>query len=316
MVDDAGRLLRAVLGRLGLGGGAELERKLAAARPGVDPVQFFGEKAVCALVGLGLCPLLAALGAEPFGPWPVWLWVALAGAGFAAPDAELERRLAARRARAVMELPVLLDMLAIGVSAGLALEQALERVARQAHGAVARELRQAVREMALGGLSVIEALEAMAERNAVPELTSVVGQLRAGHDQGLPADADAGGPGRGPARAQAPADRGGGRQGQRADGPAGGRVHPAGALRGAPLAGGGGADAAGRLSASGARGSSHGRQTEVATMTEMMKSMAGRLRAAAAGLRVAARRVSAASVAGWSPRSRASRWSSTPSWRP
>jgi tight adherence protein C len=186
VVDDAGRLLRALLARLGLGGGADLERKLAAARPGVDPVQFFGEKAVCALVGLGLCPLLAALGAEPFGPWPVWLWVALAGAGFAAPDAELERRLAARRARAVMELPVLLDMLAIGVSAGLALEQALERVARQAHGAVARELRQAVRETALGGLSVIEALEAMAERNAVPELTRVVGQLRAGHDQGLP----------------------------------------------------------------------------------------------------------------------------------
>jgi tight adherence protein C len=186
VVDDAGRLLRAALGRFGLGGGADLERKLAAARPGVDPVQFFGEKAVCALVGLGVCPLLAALGAEPFGPWPVWLWVALAGAGFAAPDAELERRLAARRARAVMELPVLLDLLAICVSAGLALEQALEHVARQGHGAVAGELRRAVRDMALGGLSVIEALEATAGRNAVPELSRVVGQLRAGHDQGLP----------------------------------------------------------------------------------------------------------------------------------
>ena len=40
--------------------------------------------------------------------------------------------------------------------------------------------------MALGQRSVIEALEAMAERNGLPELTRVVGQLRAGHDQGLP----------------------------------------------------------------------------------------------------------------------------------
>ena len=40
--------------------------------------------------------------------------------------------------------------------------------------------------MALGGRSLIEALEAMAERNAVPELTRVVGQLRAAHEQGLP----------------------------------------------------------------------------------------------------------------------------------
>jgi tight adherence protein C len=186
VVDDAGRLVRAVLGRFGLVGGAELERRLAAARPGVEPVQFYGEKAVVALVGLGLCPLLAALGVEPFGSWPVWLWALLAALGFAAPDAELERRLAARRARAVMELPILLDMLAIAVSAGQALEQALTLVARQGHGTVARELRHAVRAMALGGLSVVEALEAMAERTAVPELTAVVGQLRAGHDRGLP----------------------------------------------------------------------------------------------------------------------------------
>jgi tight adherence protein C len=43
-----------------------------------------------------------------------------------------------------------------------------------------------VRETALGQRSVVEALEAMAERAAVPELTSVVGQLKAAHEQGLP----------------------------------------------------------------------------------------------------------------------------------
>src|SRR5262245_59329180 len=44
ILDDLGRLLRAVLSRFGLAGGRDLERKLRLARPGVEPVQFFGEK--------------------------------------------------------------------------------------------------------------------------------------------------------------------------------------------------------------------------------------------------------------------------------
>ncbi len=186
MLDDLGRLLRSVLERFGLGGGQELERKLGIARPGVEPAQFFGEKVASALIGLGLFPLMNGLGTHPFGVWPVWTWLAGLAVGFLAPDWELERRLAARRTQVVMELPILLDMLAIAASAGLALEQGLSVVARQSQGAVARELGQVIREMALGQRSVVEALEAMAERNAVPELTSLAGQLRAAHEQGIP----------------------------------------------------------------------------------------------------------------------------------
>ena len=40
--------------------------------------------------------------------------------------------------------------------------------------------------MALGQRPLVDALTAMAERNAVPELSSVIDQLRAVHDQGLP----------------------------------------------------------------------------------------------------------------------------------
>jgi len=186
VVDDLGRLLRAALGSLGLGGGEALERKLRVARPGVEPVQHFGEKAISGLIGLGLGPLMNTFGVQPFGVWPVWLWLVGFAAGFLLPDVELDRRIATRRARAVMELPVLLDMMTIAVSAGMALEQALALVARQGQGAVAQELRQAVREMTLGQRSVVDALEAMAERSAIPELTSVAGQLRAAHEQGLP----------------------------------------------------------------------------------------------------------------------------------
>jgi tight adherence protein C len=186
VLDDLGRLLRSVLGRVGLAGGQDLERKLRVGRPQVEPVQFFGEKVASGLIGLALFPLMNGLGIHPFGVWPVWSWVAGLAGGFLAPDWELERRLSARRTAVVMELPIILDMMTIATSAGLALEQSLGLVARQSQGAVAVELQQVVREMALGQRTVVEALEAMAERNAVPELTSFVGQLRAAHDQGIP----------------------------------------------------------------------------------------------------------------------------------
>ena len=49
-----------------------------------------------------------------------------------------------------------------------------------------QELQHTVREMALGQRSLIEALEAMAERNVIPELTSLVDHLSAAHEQGIP----------------------------------------------------------------------------------------------------------------------------------
>lgn len=184
--DDLGRLLRSILGQFGLGGGPELERKLHIARPGVEPVQFFGEKLASGLIGLGLFPLMNGLGIHPFGTWPVWAWAAGFLAGFLAPDWQLEQRLATRRTKCLMELPTILDMLTIATSAGLALEQALGQVARQSAGTVAGELQQVTREMALGQRTLMEALEAMAQRNAVPELSAFASQLRAAHEQGLP----------------------------------------------------------------------------------------------------------------------------------
>jgi tight adherence protein C len=138
------------------------------------------------LIGLALCPLMTWLGIQPFGPWPVWAWAASGAVGFLAPDWQLEQTLAVRRMRCLMELPTILDMLTIATSAGLALEQALLQVARQSTGTVAQELRHASREMALGQRSLVDALEAMAGRNTVPELSSFASQVRAAHEQGLP----------------------------------------------------------------------------------------------------------------------------------
>jgi tight adherence protein C len=184
-LDDLGYLLRTVLGRFGLGG-KDLERRLSVARPGVEPVQFYGEKLLSGLIGLGLFPLMNGLGIHPFGTWPVWIWGVAFLIGFLAPDWELDRRLTARRTKVVMDLPVILDMLTITTSAGLALEQSLNIVAQQSQGVMGQELQHAVRELALGQRSLIEALEAMTERNAIPELTSFVDHLSAAHEQGMP----------------------------------------------------------------------------------------------------------------------------------
>jgi tight adherence protein C len=186
VVDDLGRLAGAVLARFGLAGGRELERALRIARPGVEPAGFLGEKVVAGLIGFALCPVMGGLGIEPFGPWPLWAWVGGGAAGFLAPDWQLARRVRARRTAGLMELAPLVDMLTIAVAAGLALEQALVQVARQSRGLVAEELLRASREAALGQRPLAEALDAVAERNGLPELAAVVTQLRAAHDQGLP----------------------------------------------------------------------------------------------------------------------------------
>jgi len=186
LVDDAGRMVGTALGHLGFTGGHELERTLARARPGVGMTQFFGEKVFSAVIGGVMFPTMQSVGVHPFGPWPVWVWVGGAMVGFLAPDWRLEAYLARRRTRILMELPTLLDMLCLATSAGLALEQALTQVARESTGVVAQEFQQVSRELALGQRSLVDALEAMAERAGVPELWSLASHLRAAHEQGLP----------------------------------------------------------------------------------------------------------------------------------
>lgn len=186
VLDDVGRLLQSLLPRLGGAGGTETARMLALVLPGTDLAQFYGQKAGAGLIGLLLVPTLDLLGIYPFGPWPLWVAVAIGVICFLIPDWELDRRTARRRLQTLMELPAILDLLTLACSSGLSLEQALHEVARPDHGIMEGELYRVVREAAMGQRPLLAALEAMAERNGVPALTSVVSQLRMAADQGLP----------------------------------------------------------------------------------------------------------------------------------
>jgi tight adherence protein C len=187
VIEDAGRGLHAVLARLGLAGGRELDSRLRVLRPGVEVVQFLGEKVTTGLIAAAMFPVMNVMRITPLGAWPVWVWLVAFGAGFVLPDWDLRRREIARRGLVLMELPTILDMLTLATSAGMALEQALEEVARHSEGVVAQELRLLVRELALGQRrTLLEALEGMAGRLGVAEVEHILGRLSAAYEQGLP----------------------------------------------------------------------------------------------------------------------------------
>jgi tight adherence protein C len=176
-----------VLSRLGLAGARELELRLRVVRPGVDVVQFRGEKVAAGLVVSVTFPLMNVLRMQPFGAWPVWIWLVGFGVGFVLPDWDLERRAARQRSLVLMELPTILDMLTLAISAGMALEQALDAVARQSEGVVARELRVVARELALGQRrNLPDALAGLATRIGTPEVEHILGRMSAAYEQGLP----------------------------------------------------------------------------------------------------------------------------------
>ena len=185
-IDELGRHLQALLARFGLFQPGDLQHKLELLRPGVPLAQHYGEKLVLGLIGVGILPGCDALGIHPFGPYPVWSWVALGIAGFAAPDWYLRRKFEQRRARLVMELPTILSMLAIALAAGSSIEEAVARVSDASDGELAGELQRVRRELRFGQRYLVPALIALAERNRVPELSTVVGHIQAASRLGLP----------------------------------------------------------------------------------------------------------------------------------
>ena len=96
--------------------------------------------------------------------------------GFFVPAIWLRQRVRSRQNEITRALPDALDMLSIGVEAGLAFESALLRVAEQWDNALTEEFRRAVQEMRLGA-GREEALRRMAERTGVEDLTTFVAVL-------------------------------------------------------------------------------------------------------------------------------------------
>jgi Flp pilus assembly protein TadB len=140
LLEDVGGQVGRILARFGISSG-NVEQRLALAWPGVTPPQFYGQKLASGLLFLALFPFMNVAAIQPFGPWPVWIWLGGFAAGFAMPDWMLQGRLERRRTAVLMELPTALDLLAIAASAGMSPEQAIVEASRQMGGTLGEGLR-------------------------------------------------------------------------------------------------------------------------------------------------------------------------------
>jgi tight adherence protein C len=176
-------------GLLPAGTRAELEQNLSSAglrgRNGLG--LFLGAKALL-FVGT---PLLAAAvlhGTELSTSTVRLIVLGAAVAGLLLPDAVLRRSRRAYLERLQRGVPDALDMLVICAQAGLALEPAMERVAREiahAHAEMSRELEQTIDELRLA-VDARGALLALGQRTGLDSLRRVTSTLAQTLQYGTP----------------------------------------------------------------------------------------------------------------------------------
>jgi tight adherence protein C len=173
--------------RLSLAGSAErLQRRLEeAGNPAawdIDRVLAFKVLGALVLPLLG-CSVALLVGLNPLTTIAIGL--ALAAAGFLAPNLILLNAVRTRRDQIRRALPDTLDLLTINVEAGLSFNAALSQVARNTDGPLAEELFRVLQEMQIG-LGRAAALKALAERTNVPELRSFVLAMVQADSFGIP----------------------------------------------------------------------------------------------------------------------------------
>lgn len=147
------------------------------------------EEFVTGQVLSGLLGLGAAVGwtllFQPASRFGVLILVLLPAVGLLLPSSWLARKVKERKEAIFMDLPDVLDLLAISVEAGLGFEQALDVVCSHFTSPLAEEFSRSLKEMQLG-LPRKEALQNLKRRTAVPELSNFVLALTQADALGMP----------------------------------------------------------------------------------------------------------------------------------
>jgi tight adherence protein C len=157
---------------------------LRAGEPGLlTAADFFGLRVMSGLI-LGGGALLLVMGRA--GLLRALLFAIVAALiGYLLPQFWLGSRVRARQQRIRRALPNALDMLTVGVEAGLAFESAMLRVGEKIQGPLSREFRRVVGEMRVGtGRDV--ALQRMCERIGLDDLDTFVAVLIQSTQLGVP----------------------------------------------------------------------------------------------------------------------------------
>lgn len=130
-------------------------------------------------------PVGLALGASAPGRLGVLVVIAAPLAGFLAPDVWLSRRARRRGEAMARELADVLDLLRVGLEAGLAVPRALEEVGRRRGGTLGAELTRAARRNALG-IPRAQVLEELAARCPVPGVGDLATAILRAERHGAP----------------------------------------------------------------------------------------------------------------------------------
>lgn len=183
--------LRAALARVEpwLGDGQSVSRRLDRAGLHLSLQQYRMEQLGWAAAGMGASILLVAVvsGRDRFpGLLPTAVVVALGAVlGALARDRRLSSQISTRTDQMRLELPTVAELLALSVAAGESTTAALDRVSRVGNGALVAELRRVLAETR-SGTSLLVALQSMADRVELAELSRFVAALVVAVERGTP----------------------------------------------------------------------------------------------------------------------------------
>ncbi|GAA1632212.1 MULTISPECIES: type II secretion system F family protein [Brevibacterium] len=136
------------------------------------------------IAGGGLAGLISAQ--RGFSPIVVIVLVVSGGvAGHIVNDWRLSQAIARHESRILAEFPTVAELLALSITAGEGIVEALERVCRTCSGDLVDELRTAL-SATRTGTPLVEALDQMATRIAIPEIVQFVDGLAVSMTRGTP----------------------------------------------------------------------------------------------------------------------------------
>ena len=172
VLDPLLRALRTALARL-LGGTEAIAARLRQAASPLSVDEFRLRQVAWALGGLALggAAVIAAAGSTALPPMiSIAAPAVLAASGFVMRDRLLSRSIARRLRRMTEELPTILELLTLSLSAGEGIGDALRRVARTGSGELAAELGRVVAETGMG-VPLATALAQVSREIRLPQFT-------------------------------------------------------------------------------------------------------------------------------------------------
>jgi tight adherence protein C len=187
LLAPAGRRIRSALVAV-FGGDDSVERRLRQAGWTLTVEALRGRQLLGGVAGAGVGILFAVAIARSSAVSPLLLGVIVAvcaAIGVLLPDQVLSRAARARRDRIAAELPTVLELLTLSLSAGEAVLDALRRVARAGNGDLAREIAVVVAQVN-AGVPLAVSLERCADEIQLPALSRTVDQLVGALDRGTP----------------------------------------------------------------------------------------------------------------------------------